>query len=164
MRDVVTSGTRAYVLTELPNEVRVVDISDPAHPSVLVSHATEGSQPPRAIAFANNTVYVLGEKLYAYSPTDLSKTGEQLTSYVTDPASGLTYVDQHLRADGACIALTGRQFAPQFLSGSPRSPRPRPDASSPRSPARSTSSPTTRSRSGRPSRCRRRRATAQRGS
>jgi hypothetical protein len=119
VRDVVTSGTRAYVLTELPNEVRVVDITDPAHPSVLVSHATEGSQPPRAVAFANNTVYVLGEKLYTYSPSDLSKTGEQLTSYTTDLTSGVTYVDQHLRADGACIALTGRQFSPQFLSGSP---------------------------------------------
>jgi hypothetical protein len=119
VRDVVTSGTRAYVLTELPNEVRVVDISDPAHPSVLVSHATEGSLPPRAIAFANNTVYVLGEKLYAYSPTDLTKSADQLASYVSDPASGVTYVDQHLRADGACIALTGRQFSPQFLSGSP---------------------------------------------
>jgi hypothetical protein len=119
VRDVVASGTRAYVLTELPNEVRVVDISDPAHPSVLVKTATEGSQPPRAIAFANNTVYVLGDKLYSYSPSDLSKTGEQLTSYATDPASGVTYVDQHLRADGACIALTGRQFSPQFLTGSP---------------------------------------------
>jgi hypothetical protein len=119
VRDVVTSGTRAYVLTELPNEVRVVDISDPAHPSVLVSRASEGAQPPRAIAFANNTIYVLGEKLYSYSPTDLSKTGEQLASYVTDPTSGVTYVDQHLRADGTCIALTGRQFSPQFLGGSP---------------------------------------------
>jgi hypothetical protein len=120
VRDVVTSGTRAYVLTELPNEVRIVDITDPAHPSNIVSHATEGTQPPpRAIAVANNTVYVLGEKLYAYSSADLSKTGEQLPSYVTDPASGLTYVDQHLRADGTCVALTGRQFSPQFLTGSP---------------------------------------------
>jgi hypothetical protein len=119
VRDVVTAGTRAYVLTELPNEVRVVDISDPAHPSVLVSHATEGSSPPRAIAIANNTVYVLGEKLYTYSAADLSKTGEQLGSYLTDPASGVTYVDQHLRADGACIAITGRQFSPQFLGGTP---------------------------------------------
>lgn len=119
VRDVVTSGTRAYVLTELPSEVRVVDISDPAHPSVLVSHATEGAQPPRAIAFADNTVYVLGETLYAYSPADLTKSADQLASYVTDPSSGVTYVDQHLRADGACIALTGRQFSPRFLSGSP---------------------------------------------
>jgi hypothetical protein len=119
VRDVVTSGTRAYVLTELPNEVRVVDISDPAHPSVLVSRATEGAQPPRAIAFANNTVYVLGEKLYGYSPADLSNTGDPLPSYVTDPSSGVTYVDQHLRADGDCVALTGRQFSPRFLTGSP---------------------------------------------
>jgi hypothetical protein len=119
VRDVATSGTRAYVLTELPNEVRVVDISDPAHPSMLVSRASEGTQPPRAIAFGNNTVYVLGEKLYSYSPADLSKTGEQLASYVTDPTSGVTYVDQHLRTDGTCVALTGRQFSPQFLGGSP---------------------------------------------
>lgn len=119
VRDIATSGTRAYVLTELPNEVRVVDISDPAHPSTLAFRASEGSQPPRAIAFANGTVYVLGEKLYSYSSADLSKTGEQLASYVTDPASGVTYVDQHLGADGACVALTGRQFSPQFLTGTP---------------------------------------------
>jgi hypothetical protein len=119
VRDVATGGTRAYVLTELPNEVRVVDISDPAHPSILVSRGSEGSQPPRAIAIANGTVYVLGEKLYSYSSTDLSKTGEQLPSYVTDPVSGVTYVDQHLGADGGCVALTGRQFSPQFVSGAP---------------------------------------------
>ncbi|HEV7426219.1 MAG TPA: hypothetical protein VGQ46_07605 [Thermoanaerobaculia bacterium] len=118
VRDVVTSGNRAYVLTELPNEVRVVDMSDPAHPSVIVSRASEGSQPPRAIAFANNTVNVLGEKLYTYS-TDLAKSADQLGSYVTDPTSGVTYVDQHLRADGTCIALTGRQFSPRFVGGSP---------------------------------------------
>jgi hypothetical protein len=119
VRDVVTSGPRAYVLTEIPNEVRVVDISDPAHPAVLVSRAVEGLQPPRAIAFANGTVYVLGEKLYAYAAGDLSKSGEPLPSYVTDPASGVTYVDQHLRADGTCLAMTGRQFSPQFVSGAP---------------------------------------------
>jgi hypothetical protein len=119
VRDVVTSGTRAYVLTELPNEVRVVDISDPAHPSVLVSRASEGSQLPRAIAFANGTVYVLGEKLYSYASADLSSGSTQLASYVADLTSGVTYVDQHLRADGSCIAMTGRQFSPQFLTGTP---------------------------------------------
>jgi len=119
VRDVVTNGNRAYVLTELPNEVRVVDISDPAHPAVLATRVSEGSQPPRAVAFANGTVYILGEKLYSYSSADLSKTGEQLASYVNDPASGVTYVDQHLRGDGACVAITGRQFSPQFLTGSP---------------------------------------------
>jgi hypothetical protein len=119
VRDLVTSGNRAYVLTELPNEIRVIDISDPAHPAVLVSRSSEGSQLPRAIAFAGGVVYVLGEKLYAYAEGDLSKSGEQLPSYVTDPASGVTYVDQHLRADGTCVALTGRQFSPQFVSGTP---------------------------------------------
>jgi hypothetical protein len=113
VRDVATSGNRAYVLTELPNEVRVVDISDPAHPVVLFSHATEGAQPPSSITFANNTVYVLGEKLYSYAASDLSKSGEQLTSAVFDPAT------QKIRADGACIAYTGRDFSPQFLGGAP---------------------------------------------
>jgi len=119
VRDLVTSGNRAYVLTELPNEVRVVDISDPAHPSVLVTRPSEGTQAPRAIGFANGTIYVLGEKLYSYSSTDLSAINVQLTSYVTDFASGVTYVDQHLRADGGCVALTGRQFWPEFLNGTP---------------------------------------------
>ncbi len=113
VRDVVTNGNRAYVLTELPNEVRVVDISDPAHPVVLFSHATEGAQPPSSIAFANGTVYVLGEKLYTYAASDLSKTGEQLASAVFDPAT------QKIRADGACVAYTGRDFSPQFLGGAP---------------------------------------------
>ncbi|HXH95116.1 MAG TPA: hypothetical protein VNN25_26315 [Thermoanaerobaculia bacterium] len=113
VRDVVTSGNRAYVLTELPNEVRVVDITDPAHPVVLYTHATEGAQPPSSIAFANGTVYVLGEKLYTYAAGDLSKTGEQLSSAVFDPAT------QKIRADGACVAYTGREFSPQFLGGTP---------------------------------------------
>jgi hypothetical protein len=131
VRDLVTSGTRAYVLTELPNEVRIVDISDPAHPSVLVTRASEGAQAPRAIAFANGTVYVLGEKLYSYSSSDLSKSGEQLASYVTDPASGVTYIDQHLRGDAGCVAITGRQFSPQFLNGSPAIASPVPAIASP---------------------------------
>jgi hypothetical protein len=113
VRDIATSGNRAYVLTELPNEVRVADITDPAHPIILVSHATEGAQPPSSITFANGTVYVLGTKLYTYSASDLSTTGEQLSSAVFDPAT------QKIRADGACIAYTGRDFSPQFLGGAP---------------------------------------------
>ena len=113
VRDVVTSGNRAYVLTELPNEVRAVDISDPAHPAVLFSHTTEGAQPPSSIAFANGVVYVLGEKLYTFAAGDLSKTGEQLTSAVFDPAA------HRIRAEGACLAYTGRDFSPLFLGGAP---------------------------------------------
>jgi hypothetical protein len=113
VRDVVTNGNRAYVLTELPNEVRVVDITDPAHPVVLFGHATEGAQPPSSITFANGSVYVLGEKLYSYASSDLSKIGEQLASTVFDPAT------QKIRADGACIAYTGRDFSPQFRGGAP---------------------------------------------
>jgi len=119
VRDVVTNGNRAYVLTELPNEVRIVDISDPAHPSVLVSRASEGTQQPRAIAFANGIVYVLGQNLYTYAAADLTKANDALGAYVTDLTSGVTYVDQHIRADGSCVALTGRQFSPRFLVGSP---------------------------------------------
>lgn len=115
VRDVVTNGNRAYVLTELPNEVRVVDIADPAHPAVLTSRASEGppSQPPSSIAFANGTIYVIGEKIYTYAAGDLSKTGEQLASAAFDPAT------QRIRAEGACVAYTGRDFSPLFLSGTP---------------------------------------------
>jgi hypothetical protein len=113
VRDVVTNGNRAYVLTELPYEVRVVDISDPAHPVVMVKQPTELAHPPSSITFANGTVFVLGEKLYSYTSSDLSKTGEQLASAFFDPAT------QKIRTDGACIAYTGRDFSPQFLGGTP---------------------------------------------
>ena len=115
VRDVVVSGTRAYVLTELPDEIRILDVSDPAHPRQLASRASEGTRLPASIAYANGTVFVLGEKLFEYDDT-LTKLGEPLGAYVDDAALGVTYADQRVRVDGGCLAMTGRQFSPQLFT------------------------------------------------
>src|SRR5262249_44004284 len=44
VRDVAVRGARAYALTELPDEIRVFDVSDPAHPQQLASRKSEGTR------------------------------------------------------------------------------------------------------------------------
>ena len=112
---VTTNGTRAYAITDIPSEVRVIDATDAAHPNALASIAAEGSQAPVSIAFSNGTVYVLGDKLYAYSEASLAKTGEFLGAFSGD-TTGTTFVDQRIAIDGTCGFVTGRAPAPQFFS------------------------------------------------
>ena len=122
VRDVVTRGTSAYVLTEITKEIRLFDVSDPYHPKQLVSRSSvgEGVHAPVSIAAAGGTVYVIGDRLYAYAEKDLAKGLEQLVTYPNDSSTGVTYIDQHLRIDGGCATLTGRGFSPQlFTVGSP---------------------------------------------
>ncbi len=113
--DVVTSGARAYVITDLPAEVRIYNIADALHPVQLATIPAEGSRPVQSIAFGGDgVVYVLGDKLYGYSSTSLSKVSEQLGSYVNDPAGIVAYVDQRVRIDGNCGLVTGRTFNPSL--------------------------------------------------
>jgi hypothetical protein len=116
VRDVAVSGSRAYVLTELPDEIRVLDVSDPAHPRQLASRAPEGARLPQSIAYANGVVYVLGDKLIQYNENDLAKIAEPLGAYVDDAALSVTYADQRVRIDGGCLAMTGRQYSPQLFT------------------------------------------------
>lgn len=114
--DVASSGNRAYAITDLPAEIRSIDVSDALHPSVTSSRPTEGSPPPVSIALGGGTVYVIGERLYAYSQPNLTKNGELLDSYQPDPAGGTSYIDQHVAIDGNCGVMTGRKFSPQFFT------------------------------------------------
>lgn len=115
IKDVAVAGQRAYVLTEVPDEIRVLDVSDPAHPVEIAKRAVEGTRAPVSIAFANGTVYVLGDKLYTYTES-LDKGAELLGAYVDDPLLGVTYADQRLRIQGTCVAMTGRAFSPQLFT------------------------------------------------
>jgi len=113
--DVFVSANRAYTLSDLPAEIRIVDITDSLHPTVIASRAPEGAQSPVSIAFASGSILTLGEKLYVYNES-LTKTAEQYAAYVADPTSGLAYVDQRLRVTGNCVLVTGRTFFPELLA------------------------------------------------
>jgi hypothetical protein len=115
--DVATSGNAAYTVFDLPAEVRVLDITDPAHPAQTATRAAEGSKTPASIAFSNGTVYVLGEKLYSYAPQSLANVGTQFDSFAA-VTGGNVYADQRVRIDGNCAAITARSFAPQLYTTS----------------------------------------------
>jgi len=112
--DVVSSANRAYAISDLPSEVRVINVSDPYHPAPMLSRTAEAN--PRAIAWENGTIYVPGDKLVAYDEASLTKFSEILDSYILDPATTLTTADQHLRIDAGCAAVTGRSLAPQLFT------------------------------------------------
>ena len=105
--EVTTSGSRAYAITTLPAEVRVLDVADPLHPTTVVSRAVEGTNAPVSIAYASGTVLVLGEKLYSYAEATLVKLGEQAVAF--DPT---TYPDQQILVSGGCGIVTGRVATP----------------------------------------------------
>src|SRR5207247_1250974 len=108
--DVTSSGNRAYALTDLPTEIRVVDISDPFHPSVINTKAVDGV----SIAYSNGTIYVLGNTLASYSESNLGKLADVLGPYSSDGT--VTFADQHLRISGSCAIVTGRSFSPQMFT------------------------------------------------
>lgn len=110
--DVVSSGNRAYAITD--TDIRVVNIADPFHPSTIVSAAAP--QSAVSIAYANGTVYALGDKLTAYSESTLTSLGDILGSFVADPTGVYTAADQRVRIDGNCAVVVGRSFSPQLFT------------------------------------------------
>ena len=102
--DVTTSGTTAYALTDMPSEVRVIDVTNPALPNILRSRAVEGSRAPTAIAQSAGTIYVLGDQLYSYSSTSLTGSGQPVP-FTNDPTATL-------RLAGNCGVMSGQTFGP----------------------------------------------------
>jgi hypothetical protein len=105
--DLVVNGNRAYALTDTPNELRVIDITDAAHPSILSSTQLTG----QSVAYSNGTIYVLGSGLASYSEASLTKTADLLTS-----AASPSNPDEHIRIDGNCAIVTGRDTSPQMFT------------------------------------------------
>lgn len=112
--DVVTSGTRAYALVDLPREVRVLDIADPLHPAPVAATARPATA--ASIAAAGGKVYVLGDKVYAYTDGSLAASGEFLTAVTPNEST-------RIRAEGDCAIVGGRSEnaetyrLPTFVSG-----------------------------------------------
>ncbi|HKR66422.1 MAG TPA: hypothetical protein VJZ00_22030, partial [Thermoanaerobaculia bacterium] len=97
--DVVTSGTRAYALVDLPREIRVINIADALHPAPIASIARPATA--TSLAASNGTLYVLGDKVYAYNDTTLTSAGEFLTPVAPNDAT-------RIRAEGNCAIVSGR--------------------------------------------------------
>jgi hypothetical protein len=97
--DVVTSGTRAYALFDLPNEVRVLNIADPLHPAPLASAVRPASA--ASIAASNGKVYVLGDKVYSYAEATLTPAGDFLAAVAPSETT-------RIRIEGNCAIVTGR--------------------------------------------------------
>lgn len=108
--DVISNGNRAYAVTDLPAEVRVIDVSDPFHPSTINSKTSDGV----SIAYSGGTIYVLGNTLSTYNETNLAKIADLLGPYSTDGT--VTFADQHLRINGTCGIVTGRSSSPQLFN------------------------------------------------
>lgn len=113
--DAVDSGTIAFIVTELPAEIRQLDIRDPWHPAAVKSVAAEGNPVSIAYSDAQRSVYTLGAKLYAYDSASLAKRGELLQPWVVDPSGRITYLDQRVRISGSCGVIAGREFDPLFF-------------------------------------------------
>jgi hypothetical protein len=112
--DVTTTGTTAYAIFDLPSEVRSYDISNPASPVVIRSVTAPGSNTPVSIAVLNNTVYVAGDKLYAYD-AQLSQRSDNPPAFQPDAITGFTFRDQRLAPSGNCL-LVSRSPQPQWIS------------------------------------------------
>jgi len=100
--DVVASGSRAYAITDLPAELRVINVADPTHPSLIASAAATGM----SVAASNGIIYVLGSGLAAYSEASLAKIADILAATNTP--------DEHIRIDGNCAIVTGLAASPQL--------------------------------------------------
>ncbi|HYH07334.1 MAG TPA: hypothetical protein VEK11_09785 [Thermoanaerobaculia bacterium] len=107
VRDVVVTNTRAYALFDTPNELRVIDIADALHPSQVVAVARPSTA--TSVAHEPGTVHVLGDKLYSFSDTTLTFTGDRFAAVTPDPA-------QQIRIEGGCAIVTGRGESPQLFT------------------------------------------------
>jgi hypothetical protein len=93
--DVSVDGNTAYAIISLPNELRVINATDPQHPSVITAQPVDAAAHLTSIVETHGTIYALGDEVYVYS-TALTATG-------TFPSGSTTL----LRVAGDCMLLTG---------------------------------------------------------
>jgi hypothetical protein len=111
--DVVTAGTRAYALTDLPSEVRVLNIADPLRPAQIIAAAAPASA--TSLAAHSGRVFVAGDRLYEYSESTLLPRATHLTAMTPDKA-------QQVRAEGNCLVITGRAANPETYDATTLAP------------------------------------------
>jgi hypothetical protein len=109
VRDVVTSGTRAYALFDLPNELRVINLADPLHPATVVFAPRINNAVSVAYDASTSTIYVLADRLFSFNESTLTQTGSSTTAMAVDPL-------QQIRIDGGCAIVTGRGEGPELYA------------------------------------------------
>ena len=114
--DFSVNGTRLYALFDDPDEIRVLSISNPLSPAVVAVRASEGNPLSIAYAPATQTVYTIGQKVFVYAESSLSKLGELLDGFTSDPGGTFSYVDQSITIVGGCVIVTGRSAKPQVFT------------------------------------------------
>jgi len=107
--DVARSGNTAVALTDMPAEVRVIDVGNAAQPNILRARGVEGTRAPTSIALNGDTIYVLGDQIYSYSAASLSGIGQQPVPFQNDPTAAL-------RLAGNCGVMSGHTFGPLLYS------------------------------------------------
>ncbi|MGK2859428.1 MAG: hypothetical protein ACSLFQ_19680, partial [Thermoanaerobaculia bacterium] len=112
--DVVAHGNLAAAITTLPSEVRLYDVGDPAQPQLLSAEAV--SDNPVSVDFDATRVWVLGDRLRAYSRPGLEPIATHFDSWTADPLGSLSYLDQTVRVAGSCLLVAGRSAAPTLWS------------------------------------------------
>jgi hypothetical protein len=117
--DVATVGTRAYALAG-GNEIRVYDISNPAHP---VQTATQTPALTNGLSLLSiggdaNDVFVLADRLTTYTASSLSAIGTQLDSF-TGVTGENAYGDQRLRGTAPCLLVSGRNANTVYSAANP---------------------------------------------
>ncbi|MFN2442789.1 MAG: hypothetical protein ABR517_08905 [Thermoanaerobaculia bacterium] len=125
--DAIAHGDLAAVVTTLPSEVRLYDISDPAHPRLVSSTAASGG--PVSVDFDATRVWVLGDRLRAYSRSGLDLVSTHFDAWTADPLGRVSYLDQTIRVVGSCMLVAGRTAVPTLwnAAGESLTPLPAPD-------------------------------------
>ncbi|HEX7191631.1 MAG TPA: hypothetical protein VF381_08680 [Thermoanaerobaculia bacterium] len=111
--DAATTGTSVYAVFDLPSEVRLYDVSNPAAPVLMKSAAAAGSTTPVSIAVFDR-VYVAGDMLYAYD-LQLAQRLDEPPAFQPDAVAGFAFRDQRVGNFGTCL-LISRSAQPQAIS------------------------------------------------
>ncbi len=113
--DVVASSNRAHALFELPNEARVINITNPLQPSQILAIPS----PNRATSIAAHTgrVLVLGDRLYEYTENTMALKAAHFPAIGPDRA-------QQIRVDGDCLLITARNANPETYNAATLIPAP----------------------------------------
>lgn len=113
--DVVASGNRAHALFELPNETRIIDITNPLQPSQIL--AIPSPNRATSIAAHQGRVLVLGDRLYEYAENTMALKAMHFVAISPDRA-------QQIRVDGNCLLITARNANPETYNAATLVPAP----------------------------------------